>query len=242
MESVQQRTLLPVTNLDRDEALRLFAGGDLVTAGDMCTRVKADGRFYLDECELLDPESWTRADGLPVVAIDGQEGTFFRPADVLTFMEEWLRLSPEEEAEMERERLKEEEARRREQAEGPLSFAEARKINPYLDQASYGLNVFLRAPKSESMLALERRMKRQQAQPLGTLRSLKWGIFGYIVGTARMLASHPGRKVQSYARQSLEEAAIHLRRVLEDHSPASIEALDGECRKLMRSPKKRATA
>jgi len=227
MEPVQERTSLPVTNLDPNEALRLFAGGDLVTLGDMLARANADGRFYLDESDLLDSRSAPRKDGLPVVLIDRQEGTFFRPTHVFSFMEEWLRLSPEEEAEMERERLEEEEARR---------------INPNLDQASYGLNMFMRAPKSETYLALERHMKRRDVQPLGTLHTHRLGIMHLLLGTARMLASHSGRKVQSYARLSLEEVALHAERVLEDQSPASIAALEDECRKLMRPHKKRTAA
>ena len=94
--------------LTHPEALRLFVAGELVTVQDMEARTEEDGRYILREAELLDPESYVREGGLPVVEVEGMEGTFFRLAHVLSFMEEWLRIPPEEEAAMERERLEEE--------------------------------------------------------------------------------------------------------------------------------------
>lgn len=121
----------------------------------------------------------------------------------------------------------------------PLSFQEARAINPELDEASYGLRVFLDAPKSEEYLALERQQNRRMAQPLGTLRSQKWTALSSLAMVGRKL-SHTGPKVQSYARETLEEIVSHAQRLLDD--PGALDALEQECRKLIGGRKRSKVA
>lgn len=96
------------TKLSTAEALPLFLSGDLVSAQDLAARVEVAGKFILTEEELMDPASWPRQEGLPVSEVEGADRLFFSPVAVFAFMEEWLRLDPEEEAELERERLEEE--------------------------------------------------------------------------------------------------------------------------------------
>jgi hypothetical protein len=96
------------------EALRLVLAGELVTALDMAARADADGRFALEEKELLNPESWTRGDGLPLVEVEGMAGALFSPAAVFSFMDEFLTPPPEARAQYEAD-LAEDERQRAEE-------------------------------------------------------------------------------------------------------------------------------
>ncbi|NTW84538.1 MAG: hypothetical protein HGB30_00075 [Holophagaceae bacterium] len=72
--------------IDSEEAIRLFALGELVVAKDMSSRLYA-ADFCVSEDELLDPLSWLRAYGLPVVRVLGILGEFFCPSAVIGFLE-----------------------------------------------------------------------------------------------------------------------------------------------------------
>lgn len=69
-----------------EEAFRLFVQGDLLVAQDMATRLAAADFCVLEE-ELLDPVGWPCRRGLPVLAIEGIPGRFFRPSAILPFLE-----------------------------------------------------------------------------------------------------------------------------------------------------------
>ncbi len=69
-----------------EEAFRLFVQGDLLVAQDMATRLAAADFCVLEE-ELLDPAGWPCRRGLPVLAIEGIPGRFFRPSAIIPFLE-----------------------------------------------------------------------------------------------------------------------------------------------------------
>jgi len=119
LQRPHQETITPM------EALRLVLAGELVTALDMAARADADGRFTLEEKELLNPESWTRGDGLPLVEVEGMAGALFSPAAVFSFMDEFLTPPPEARAQYEadqaeEERQKAEEKRHKEELEAKI--------------------------------------------------------------------------------------------------------------------------
>ncbi len=83
------KTILTDSFIDSDEAVRLFALGELVVAQDMSSRLYA-ADLCVSEDELLDPTSWLRAYGLPVVRVLGILGEFFCPSAVIGFLEKHL--------------------------------------------------------------------------------------------------------------------------------------------------------
>ncbi len=80
-----------------EEGLFLFTQGKLVVAREMVHQLDEAG-FYIQEHELLDPNSWPRQSGLPAARVDGVPGLFFCPGEVIPFMNAWVDAADEENA------------------------------------------------------------------------------------------------------------------------------------------------
>ncbi len=78
-----------------EEGLRLFTMGKLVVAREMVHQLDEAG-FYIQEHELLDPNSWPRQSGLPAARVNGVPGLFFCPGEVIPFMNDWVDAAEEQ--------------------------------------------------------------------------------------------------------------------------------------------------
>lgn len=114
------------------------------------------------------------------------------------------------------------------------SIGELIEANPGLDVGGYGLNLFLKAPPTESFLKYEAKHKRRMAQPHAVLTSMHRSDIGGLWQIAEFL-NHPSPKVQGRARMVLFEIATRARALAEagDTLESVIESTKNRMRELM---------